>query len=347
MKTKHLLLLLIQASLAACTVSEGGQPIATEERTPLRLSTLMMPATRAATDLQSTAFAFSADRKAGVHVYRAGYAADNDGYGETNQQVTSVTSGILNTATPLYFPLNKEAVDVYVYAPYVNGATLASTALTVQADQSSNDAYLASDLVVGCHKNVAYGTTPQVPLYHAMTKLLFEVPAKVRSVKILSVLPTVTVSGLGTAIDEANHSLYPASVGASGTAINITALTETAADAAATTAACILPPQAIAASTVQIEVTLGTQTSQAYIPAVTLLPGKVYTLRVTTNVSDVPVDASVGGWGDGGTIDESDFQIDTDTELQGISVSIVSVSNWGTVSEIGSDEYSVTVTTGE
>lgn len=346
MKTKHLLLLLIQTSLAACTVSESDEPAA-DERTPLRLTTLMVPVTRAATDLQSTALSFSTDRKAGVHVYRTGYAAENNSYGETNQQVTSVTGGVLNTATPLYFPLNKEAVDVYVYAPYIADATVASTALTVAADQSSNDAYLASDLVVGCHKDVAYGATPQVPLYHAMTKLLFEVPAKVRSVKIKSVLPTVTVTNLNTAINATDNCLYPASVSASGTPIDVTALTETATDAAATTAACILPPQAIAASTVQVEVTLGTQTSQAYIPTVALLPGKIYTLRVTTNVSDAPIDATITDWGDGGTMDHHDFTVDTETELLGVSVSLVGVSDWGTVNEMSSDEYTVTITTDE
>ena len=340
MKKKLLLLLLIPALLTACTVSEGSEPTAGEpavdERAPLRLTTTMVPVTRAATDLQSTAFSFSTDRKAGVHVYRAGYVADHDSYGETNRQVVSVTGGVLNTASPLYFPLNKDAVDVYVYAPYISGATVASTSLTVAADQSGNDAYLASDLVVGSHKNVAYGAAPQVPLYHAMTKFLIEVPAKVRSVKIKSVLPTATVAGMD-----------PTSVSASGTAIDITALTETATDAAATTAACIVPPQAIAAGTVQVEVTLGSQTSQAYIPAVTLLPGKVYTLRVTTNVSDAPINVSVGGWGDGGNMDNTDFDVDSDSEQLGISVSIVGVSNWGTISEITSDEYTVEITTNE
>ena len=169
-----------------------------------------------------------------------------------------------------------------------------------------------------------------------MTKFLIEVPAKVRSVKIKSVLPTATVAGMD-----------PTSVTASGTAIDITALTETATDAAATTAACIVPPQAIAAGSVQVEVTLGSQTSQAYIPAVTLLPGKVYTLRVTTNVSDAPINVSVGGWGDGGNMDNTDFDVDSDSEQLGISVSIVGVSNWGTISEITSDEYTVEITTNE
>ena len=166
MKKKILYLAFTAIALTACsndeTIKNTDEPLA-----ELRFSAFMDVAmTRAASTIQ--AIAMDGDCTPAVFVYRHGTTASTDGYGYINKaansvDVTGVTPTLTYTTTPLYYPQNKGAIDVYMYAPYVAAASstaLTAIPVTVATDQSAKTGYLASDFIHGwnylCWYTISY-----------------------------------------------------------------------------------------------------------------------------------------------------------------------------------------------
>ena len=220
--------------------------------------------------------------KVGAYVTQSG-AATSTG---NNVQLTADGSGNF-TGGSMTWPTSG-SVDIYAYAPYSSSFALSSAnEFSVQADQSSDDNYLASDLLYGvptAGNSISETSDGSVPMTfaHKLTKLNINIinnntsiDLKGATVSVLNTLPT-------TALTLTDGTL----AAASGSATTIKAATF-ASDATSFAASAIIVPQTVASGTtlVQIETT-GTD-AKTFIAKlgseVAFASGKSYTYTVTIN----------------------------------------------------------------
>ena len=179
------------------------------------------------------------------------------------------------------------SVSIYAYAPYNSTYTVsADNAFTVAADQSSNDGYIASDLIYGIPTannpiSESQSTSGNVAMSfsHKLTKLVVtlvkntgsEIDLKGATVSIINTLPSTTINPSTGAIGAA-----------SGTATTIKAATF-ATTATEFKAAAVIVPQTIAANTnlVKIETTDGKTYQAKLATEVTFAAGKAYNYTIT------------------------------------------------------------------
>ena len=232
------------------------------------------------TDLQVTQLA------SGVKVGAFVIQEDTPTATGNNNQLTADGSGNFTYATAMTWPATG-SVSIYAYAPYNSTYTVsADNAFTVAADQSSDDGYIASDLIYGIPTannpiSESQSTSGNVAMSfsHKLTKLVVtlvkntgsEIDLKGATVSIINTLPSTTINPSTGAIGAA-----------SGTATTIKAATF-ATTATEFKAAAVIVPQTVAANTnlVKIETTDG-KTYQAKLDAeVTFATGKAYNYTIT------------------------------------------------------------------
>lgn len=173
MNKKFLYLALPAFMLAACSNDEVTKTT-NETLAQIRLSAQMEATlTRAADNVQEESINPAATP--GVYVYKAGETSSTV-YKYENNEVTAVSGEGGLTTSRMYYPQDKGAVDVYVYAPREDTSpSLTAMPITVATDQSTVAGYLASDFIYGEASNQAYPTgTPsaiEVTLKHALCKI--------------------------------------------------------------------------------------------------------------------------------------------------------------------------------
>lgn len=238
--------LFLMAGFTSCTNDELEQkPL--DGRTPINLTSSV--ATRSISqNIQDTQIA--AGVQVGVFAQSGGIAIENG----DNNALTADGNGAFS-GTTMYFPEEGD-VSIYAYAPYNsnwNGQLSANNEFTVQADQSSDANYCASDLMIGVPStNPVPSTTEAVQLNfkHKLTKLNINfnvgqsgVDLKGATVKVKNVKTTATVNvQSGTAAESASSA--------------VTDITAAVFDAAATTftASVIFVPQTITTNAAFVEV---------------------------------------------------------------------------------------------
>lgn len=298
----------------------------------INISTSMFSAeaveTRAASNLQGD----NLDdwTTAGIFVYRTGKtAADNTApsyAGYTNVAVTAPTGATttpsatnkltLTPATKLYFPVDKTDVDVYVYAPFGTHSSMTAMAFTVDADQSTDAKYKASDFVYGmgtAHYNTAPAKTAEVTMYHALTKLTFfiedvgGIAGNIEEISLGDVYKKATIDmskAIATAVTTSSDAADKGTVKVSNSADNTSlyANVNKTASSSAPGVSAVIPPQssmsASAGPTVSVKINNVTKT--AYLGSASLTsfdPGKEYkyTLKILSDEVVVVV-VSIVDW---------------------------------------------------
>lgn len=291
--------------------------------------------TRAASDLQGD----NLDdwTTTGIFVYKTGKTAavaaatGVTGYaGYANITVTGTTPATVTdplataniTLTPsskLYFPVDKTDVDVFVYAPYASSFTdVTSMPFTVDADQSKDVNYRASDFVFG--KGTAdYDGTPaktaQITMSHALTKLTFYiediggVAGNISDISLgdvykkatIDMSKTITTAGcVTTSSDDADKGTVKVSNSTDNTSLYTDVKTVSAGTQPGVSA--IIPPQSgmSDAAGPTVSVTINGTTKTAYLGSATFTsfePGKEYkyTLKIKTDEVIVVV-VSIVDW---------------------------------------------------
>ena len=257
---KKLFFLAAVASVMLTACNSENEEVKVFDSSPLRLSTQNITGmTRAAQDLQLTQFA--ANENVGIFLVENNGGPATSGtnvtvYGTNGLPLTYVANGSGGLTNTQYWPTDGNGLYIYGVYPLAAATTAAAynatgVSFSVQADQSSDDNYKASDLMTGIPaSNPVARTTEAVPLTftHLLTKIDVNLTAgdgfvaadmDNAVVSILGTLPTTTFGVQSTTIGAA-----------SGTATDITAGT-----GAATSA--IIVPQAIAANANFIQVAVG------------------------------------------------------------------------------------------
>lgn len=293
MKINHLLYMAgLLTTLAACTSDDIAQQ-QDGDRVPVTLSYKAQPLveTRAAASATLNDDNIESGQNVKVRISNV-----NAGEYEDHTYTTGA-GGVLNLpANPPYYPINGTTnIDILAYTPADAGTTF-----TIATDQSTDAAYIASDLLWATPVTNQARTTDNVTLNfsHKMAKIKVVATAgtavsQINSIQLLNVKPTVTFNKTSGAIGEA-----------SGDATTVTMATgETA---TSVTAAAVIPAQAYTSQQLlAIGVTLNdnTTTGTAYytVDSKTFEAGNVYTLNITVSYPEVNAETAITGWTANGT----------------------------------------------
>lgn len=294
MKTKFFFLAAAASvMLTACSSDES-----TTDEAQIRLTTknIVAETRSAAQDLQLTQFANGEN----VGVFLVENVSGTPTLTGTNvtsytQPLSYTADGSGNLTNVQYWP--SDGNGLFIYGIYPASAATAYNAegvtFTVQADQSSDANYMASDLMTGAPTSnpVARVSTPVALTFtHLLTKVNINLTAGLgftasdltsATVSILGLKPTTTFSMQSTAV-----------TAASGDATDIIAGT------GATTSAIIIPGQSVAAETNFIKVSCaGGNYFYKMGTATTFGASSVYTYNLTVNKTGLTLStASITAW---------------------------------------------------
>ena len=272
MKTKTLLTALILLILAACSQTEPSR----KEFVPITLTcrTVQAEESKAAQNLNENYLAAGQTVKVQVRNTKIGsWAAYTFTAGE---------GGVMLAPDPApRYPVDGSPVDIVACCPSTAGTTF-----SIQADQTTDAAYKASDLMFASVEQQTEQTTPVVlSLTHKLAKLNLNVTAgtgvsSIGEIRILNVKPTIPFNPLTGETGEAG-----------GTVINILV---------SNNGAAIIPAQTLTGGFLSIVTDQGTALYS--LEGKTFNPAKQYTLNITVNSRAVGAENVISGWNDEGTV---------------------------------------------
>lgn len=285
------------AALALTACSNDDEIKVGGDNAILLTSSLNVAETRAATDIQTSAF----DAGETVDVY---ITENEPGTNEThyNQPIlaTTKTGGALDLQDgPYYYPTSGNGVNIYALYP----ATAATGELfTIKEDQSTDANYKASDLMYGkpATNNPVSPSANAVDIQfsHLLSKVTINLIAgeNVTSldgaeVKLLGVKPSTMLTA-----DINGYSI----TAASGDATPITVMTATE---TVTSGSAIIVPQTLPEMFLQVTLDGATLTGKLDSGAPVLTAGNEYTYNITVNMRGgaLEIEGSITPWNDGGT----------------------------------------------
>lgn len=274
---------------AACSSDNENTEWAGEIRLSSSLS-VQETATRAGTDVQSTAF--DANKEINVYISENTTGTATTTYPQPLVYTTG-ENGVMAPATQPYFPSSGNGVNIYAVYP----TTATGSSFTIQTNQTDDEDYKASDLMYGAPANNAAveRTSSTIPLTfnHLLSKVTIKLVAgsggptvNGAEVKLLNVQPTIayTVSSSGSSLGAA-----------SGTATSITVMDGNGAEGSA-----VIPPQTLEDKEF-IVVTLpeggtlyGSLTEATAGP--TFASGNEYIYTITVNLTNLSISSAINKW---------------------------------------------------
>lgn len=283
------------AALALTACSNDDEIKVGGDNAILLTSSLNVAETRAATDIQTSAF----DAGENVDVY---ITEHNGGNNPTTYpqpiEYTTGAGGALTVGTQYYYPTSGNGVNIYALYP----ATAATGELFTIADDQSTDAnYKASDLMYG--KPASNPVSPSanavnIQFTHLLSKVTINLIAGANvtsldgaKVELIGVKPSTTLTA----------SKDGCSIGAaSGTATSITVMTATE---TVTSGSAIIVPQTLPEMFLQVTLGGATLTGKLSTGEPTLVAGNAYTYDITVNMRGgaLEIEGSITPWDDGGT----------------------------------------------
>ena len=291
MKKNMILAAIAALALTACSnddeVKVGG------DNAILLTSSLNVAETRAATDIQTSAF----DAGETVDVY---ITENNGGNNPTTYpqpiEYSTAAGGALTVGTQYYYPTSGNGVNIYALYP-----TTTKAGFTIAEDQSTDANYKASDLMYG--KPEANPVSPSanavdIQFSHLLSKVTINLKPgeNVTSldgaeVKLLGVKPSTTLTA-----DINGYSI----TAASGDATPITVMTATE---TVTSGSAIIVPQTLPEMFLQVTLGGATLTGKLDSGAPELTAGNAYTYDITVNMRGgaLEIEGSITPWKDGGT----------------------------------------------
>lgn len=290
--TKGLTLCVVAAMLAGCTAESGREH---EGQVPIVLTASVQsqePSTRAATNLLGgttlpDGLQFKAHFAGGATtVTDAVYTCDG-------------ADGVTTTSTP-YFTLEGTATTVHAFHP--STVTASDATFSVQADQSSDEAYLASDLLYATTGELTKShttVTANLAFRHLMSKVIVNVTAEAGS-NVSQVQQVLIVGGYRTV----SLGTRPAiTLGTLSDPLSTTNPITLLSGGTAATANCagLIPPQTLASTFLQVVTDAGTVSYT--LPGKVLESGKTYTVNLTVTAVALSIGtATLSNWTADGSV---------------------------------------------
>ena len=275
----------------ACSSDDAVQQ---QDAVPVRLAytTLRADATRAAADTDLNTDFIESGKQVRVRIANTGTT------GWEPFVYTTGSDGALELPSPApCYPLDGTNIDIIAYYP-----ADASTSFSIQADQTTDENYMASDLMWAPKlTNVAKTTTAQTLQFtHKMAKFVVTATAgmkvkEINSVTLMGIKPTVSFS-------QGNGSTGVAS----GTATDVLVVKDE--HTVSVSGAALIPQQELDGQFLAIGVTMpdGTESTACYsVSSKTFTAGKVYKLNLTVNHKEVGTTNDLSAWAEGSTYSQT------------------------------------------
>lgn len=293
-------LLPLATVLTMCTDDMAERGLGYDEaHTPIALNVAFDQSekadTRAADGLQNTGFL-------PTYQFLRLFADQNDDnytqYETTYKPTAATTIAVQSGAAVPYFKAGETTVNVYGWYPALDS----SKSFTVQDDQSTQDNYVKSDLLladkVQSTRDLSTGvvTPATLPFRHAMSKIVLNVTAgdgvTVNNVRLAGVKKTVAIN------DATKTALTLGS--ASGEAGEVTVhSTSFTSSSGKQTMAAVIPPQSVSGDFIKVNVTVGGSSRDvtfALGEAKTLATNQTYTLTLTVNKQNIGATLTINNW---------------------------------------------------
>lgn len=301
MKTVKKLFTFMLAAGALCACSSGGgtgQPDVPEPPAPTgKLPIVISTSVSGVEDTRVTDYAFEAGDAVGLYVVNRG--ADGaagpllaEGNHVDNMRFTY--SGTWIADSPVYWLDNTTHADFYLYYPYTPSvADVSAMPVSVNADQSTESAYKAGDIVVGSALDVAPTESAVViAARHVMSQMLITlVPGNGFTAESLAAADiAVRVNGVKTG---ATVNLATGAVAATGAAAAVTPLCADGVYRA------LVVPQSVPEGNL-ITVTVDGRDFN-FKKAFTFVSGKRHKFTVTLSKTSSGINVTIDQWIDDGT----------------------------------------------
>ena len=296
--TKFMLFALAPLLLGACSSGGGGvvdEPDVPDtpspvEKLPIRITTVVNP-TRA------TDYVFEAGDKIGLYVVNRkadGTASDLQAKGNYVDNMRFTYNGTWAPDSPVYWLDDKTHADFYLYYPYT--ATISDVKampFSVKADQSTEAAYKAGDLLIGSAKDIApTEAAVSITARHAMSQMLITLVAGngFTEESLAAADVAVKINGVKT---NATVNLATAAVTATGSATSVKPLLADGSYKA------LIVPQSVGQGNL---ITVTVDGRDFNLPkAFTFEGGKRHKFTVTLSKTSNGINVTIGQWEDDGT----------------------------------------------
>lgn len=270
--------------LASCSSSDNMHPEQTDGRVPVELTNNIIGAvTRAATKLNESALTTGDITVRTSEAYATAYT------------YTAGAEGAMTSTAPAYYPAGGASIDIVAYSP-ANANDGTSETFTVSADQSSDDAYIASDLLWAKaeNKNSASGAV-NIAFAHKMAKIIVNVTAG----NGISTIQSITLKNIK------RQCTFDYASGAVSDVAEVSGATDVAVTTGGTTAssmgAACIPAQDLIGDFIEITTDKGTATYRLS-SAKTVSAGNYYTINLTLNLAAVGTTNTIEAWSDYGSV---------------------------------------------
>lgn len=270
--------------LASCSSSDNMHPEQTDGRVPVELTNNIIGAvTRAATTLNESALTTGDITVRTSEAYATAYT------------YTAGAEGAMTSTAPAYYPAGGASIDIVAYSP-ANANDGTSETFTVSADQSSDDAYIASDLLWAKaeNKNSASGAV-NIAFAHKMAKIIVNVTAG----NGISTIQSITLKSIK------RQCTFDYASGAVSDVAEVSGATDVAVTTGGTTAssmgAACIPAQDLIGDFIEITTDKGTATYRLS-SAKPVSAGNYYTINLTLNLAAVGTTNTIEAWSDYGSV---------------------------------------------
>lgn len=270
--------------LASCSSSDNMHLEQTDGRVPVELTNNIIGAvTRAATTLNESALTTGDITVRTSEAYATAYT------------YTAGAEGAMTSTAPAYYPAGGASIDIVAYSP-ANANDGTSETFTVSADQSSDDAYIASDLLWAKaeNKNSASGAV-NIAFAHKMAKIIVNVTAG----NGISTIQSITLKNIK------RQCTFDYASGAVSDVAEVSGATDVAVTTGGTTAssmgAACIPAQDLIGDFIEITTDKGTATYRLS-SAKPVSAGNYYTINLTLNLAAVGTTNTIEAWSDYGSV---------------------------------------------
>lgn len=320
MNTRYLFMIAASAAIiltTSCSNEQEEPPLANVEiQLRADVDNIMM-ATRAATDIQGSQFAYTEGSPELINVEIQDAGTDNTyARGSYIFKTTNTTGSLTPNGTTPYFPNTGHNVNIYAYYPSSFGTTTASSTYTwsegattfiVATDQSGAAGYKASDLMYGVPaSNPVARTASTIPLTftHKLAKVIVRIKGDGNGVQTSDLVgATVTMKAMTSApVSTACVATSQTWTSDDAADVNMGTVGVNADDDAIYETAAIVVPQTIAANSADVfTITLTNGSVYQYTPAkaLTIAATTAYQFVFTLSRTAVSVSATIAPWGEG------------------------------------------------
>lgn len=286
---KKYFILAAALAMASCSNDESGN-VANNET--INLTTGLRGSTRTLDqDIQATQIANG--KSVWVEFKTTAISPDEPGWSSATTKTAAYTangSGNLSTTTPVKWPMTTagtETVSIKAWAPFsaAPGATF-----SVQADQSSDDNYIASDYLYGTAADFGHSAINN-PVLVKFDHMLAKINVNLFTTDPAISLDNAKVEFLGSKITGDISATDGTISNPSGSATAITMTSSIVPTGTYYTCSAIIIPQTITNGTQIFKITLADASSKGYSLSVnkTYEAKKVYNYNITINASETIV----------------------------------------------------------